>query len=774
VNSENVPRSTSRLEPWRAFIFAGLCWLGLLAPSSSNGVLSSRLPALGLLCMVALTISLILISGRLSSRLGLLLGVVTGVTPWLISWARVDRNILPGIGLQFFLLGLAFCLPLTVVPSRWVRRVVLPVVELYLAICAIGVMSGVPAIGHLLADAFGQYYETLVPNMVALHRPVGPFATHSVAAFAYYLLMFTHLRSFQRRESLLDLSLACFWLVVIGALSSGTAAAMLVLGTVDLMWSVIRAQRASIRRLGVALAVVCVGVLLYSAWFQRMLFFDLVSRVIGNQSSSLLGRYNPDTGTASRSIIYLRLHPFAPIGLADIAGSSGPLTGQTLGDSGPVNYLLRGGLVLLGSVYGGLWVLLRGTIGNRRVAVWLWGVTVAFELGFSALLVPRIVALTVLTAVCLRDIYAADGQASFAGSSAPNRVWRREELATPNHMGDTVRADAGSSQRPPECGAVPVVRIMMSTFNGARFLPELLKSVARQTGVTVRWWIRDDGSTDSTREILADASKHMNLHVLTGPNKGVVFSYLELVQTCPQDADLYAFCDQDDVWLPAKLERAAQKISACGTGAPMLYCSRLIVVDSLLRELGLTLMPRRPLGLQNALVQNAATGCTIVMNETALALLQQATPDPKRVVMHDHWAYLVVSALGTVVFDPTPSILYRQHDSNVVGARSGLQASFRRVRRAFDSQRRLALTVQDVELERLYGQAMDNVRTTLVRRCLTGVCAASFRERLLYALTGAVYRQRCIDDIVMKVLISLGAYRVPQRFQSALWGQPRR
>jgi hypothetical protein len=185
VKPDNVPCSTPQHEGWGAFIFAGLCCLGLLAPSSVGGVPSSRLSALVILGMLVFSILLILISGRLSSRLGLLLGIVAGTTPWLITWARMDGNILPGIGAQFLLLGLVFCLSMRAAPSHWIRRIVLPVIESLLAICAVGVMAGVPAIDRLLVEAYSQYYEVLVPNMVAVHRPVGPFATHSVAAFAY-------------------------------------------------------------------------------------------------------------------------------------------------------------------------------------------------------------------------------------------------------------------------------------------------------------------------------------------------------------------------------------------------------------------------------------------------------------------------------------------------------------------------------------------------------------------------------------------------------------
>jgi|SRR5450756_432706 len=98
--------------------------------------------------------------------------------------------------------------------------------------------------------------------------------------------------------------------------------------------------------------------------------------------------------------------------------------------------------------------------------------------------------------------------------------------------------DAGSPRQPLEYGTMPVVRIIMSTFNGARFLPELLNSISQQTGVTVRWWIRDDGSTDSTREILVDASSHMDMQVSAGANNRTVLSVLDLFQACAEDADL--------------------------------------------------------------------------------------------------------------------------------------------------------------------------------------------------------------------------------------------
>jgi hypothetical protein len=88
-------------------------------------------------------------------------------------------------------------------------------------------------------------------------------------------------------------------------------------------------------------------------------------------------------------------------------------------------------------------------------------------------------------------------------------------------------------------------RITVSTLNGADSVLESLSSISRQTGVTIRWWIHDDGSTDSRRENLKDARSHTDVSSSAGSNKGVASSLLDCLQTCSTDPDFYAFCDQD-------------------------------------------------------------------------------------------------------------------------------------------------------------------------------------------------------------------------------------
>ena len=324
-------------------------------------------------------------------------------------------------------------------------------------------------------------------------------------------------------------------------------------------------------------------------------------------------------------------------------------------------------------------------------------------------------------------------------------------------------AVSSSERLPPstqqESNSLPTVRVLMSTYDGEEYVSELLTSVQHQIGVTVRWWVRDDGSRDGTVRRLSDFQKTCNMQLSCGANKGIVASYLELIRTCPLDADYYAFCDQDDVWLPPKLKRACQMLANAGLLTPSLYCSRLVIVDKALRNLGFSRVPRRPVGFGNALVENVATGCTIVLNRAAFSLLQSAQPDATKVVVHDFWGYLVVSAFGHVIYDPRPYILYRQHGHNAIGMRQGPGAKLARRLQSLTRVQRLSIPRQDCELRRLYGSVLPPASAALLERHLGSATSPSLRVRMTYAMSGAVYRQGRMDDPIMRVIIALGGYR---------------
>ena len=221
--------------------------------------------------------------------------------------------------------------------------------------------------------------------------------------------------------------------------------------------------------------------------------------------------------------------------------------------------------------------------------------------------------------------------------------------------------------------STPRVAVLMALYQGERFVGPQLASIAAQAGVDWRLVVGDDGSTDAGPRLVGGfAAAHSGrVTVRRGPGQGAAANFRALLHA-PLPGEYGAFADQDDVWRPDKLARATAALAALPAARPAIYCSRVTICSEALVPLGLSRLPRRPPSFRHALVQNLVQGNTLVMNPAALALMRRADRLAGPVVMHDWWIYQVVSgAGGTVIHDPWPSLAYRQHRDNVVGARTG-------------------------------------------------------------------------------------------------------
>ncbi len=233
------------------------------------------------------------------------------------------------------------------------------------------------------------------------------------------------------------------------------------------------------------------------------------------------------------------------------------------------------------------------------------------------------------------------------------------------------------------------VAILLGTFNGAAFLQEQLESfVAQDYRAWTLFW-RDDGSTDATTAIMDKFTSRVGAERcirLTIPTErlGVLDNFMTLLRGVAPDLgerDAIAFADQDDVWLPRKLTHGMAALAAGPAERPALYFSRQILVDARLRRLGLSAPITINPGFPASLTQNLATGCTIMMNRAAALLVAASRPPPAS--LHDWWSYILISAAGgRIAPDPEPSVLYRQHKRNTIGAASS------RFRRAIAAIRR--------------------------------------------------------------------------------------
>ena len=206
------------------------------------------------------------------------------------------------------------------------------------------------------------------------------------------------------------------------------------------------------------------------------------------------------------------------------------------------------------------------------------------------------------------------------------------------------------------------VDVVLATFNGSRFLQEQLDSIIFQQGVKINLYVSDDGSSDETNEIIQrNANSFNRLKIFDGPRKGPAANFFSLLKHTT--AEYVALADQDDIWHPNHLINSIHDLVPIGDTPGMRFSST--------REFGrnvkeriwprITTVPC----IESLMVENQARGCTVVLNKSAIKLINSY--EPKAAVMHDWWILLQISLRGKVIYCAEPEINYRIHDTNAVG-----------------------------------------------------------------------------------------------------------
>ncbi len=254
-----------------------------------------------------------------------------------------------------------------------------------------------------------------------------------------------------------------------------------------------------------------------------------------------------------------------------------------------------------------------------------------------------------------------------------------------------------------------MIDILLALYNGEKYLREQLDSIAGQTFQDWHLLIGDDGSTDGSLSVARQfAREHPGkVEILSGrapsggasarepadsdsckePPGGASANFMRMIGEAT--SPYVMFCDQDDVWLPEKIEKTWKVMRLCehryGDDLPILVHTDLCVVDAHLKTIAVSLrdyqkLPRTT-ALRQLLIQNSVTGCTVMINRR-LAEMMRRSMDVPEIVMHDYWAALIATVFGRIAFIHQPLILYRQHGRNSVGAQNaaGFLYLYRRMR----------------------------------------------------------------------------------------------
>lgn len=298
------------------------------------------------------------------------------------------------------------------------------------------------------------------------------------------------------------------------------------------------------------------------------------------------------------------------------------------------------------------------------------------------------------------------------------------------------------------------ILVLISTYNGEKSLKTQLESIYAQTIIDkVDILVRDDGSKDNTCAILEQYNHKENFSYIKGENVGYNASFLTLLNTAG-NYKYYAFCDQDDIWFPNKLESAYQKLEECNDNLPLLYGSCTQLESGEGEVLGVTQQKRREFGLNNVLFQNILPGHTQVLNFKLKELLNKPM-DYKNIHVYDSFVTLCACCFGKIIFDNNVYTHYIQHSGNSYGYGNGIvdwiKIRIARMKKgetkSFKSQNKMFL---DLFMDALNMEQLDIIINTVKDK--------NFIQRIRYILKYKPCRQKVFETFLLYILILQNKY----------------
>lgn len=300
------------------------------------------------------------------------------------------------------------------------------------------------------------------------------------------------------------------------------------------------------------------------------------------------------------------------------------------------------------------------------------------------------------------------------------------------------------------------VAILLCTHAGAPFLRFQLESIGAQHHGNWRIYASDDGSRDQTRAMLFDFRQrhgHEAISFRSGPGRGFVANFLSLASAMDIDEDYFAFCDQDDIWEPDKLSRALECLAQIDPDIPALYCSRTRLIDENGRTIGFSPLFAKAPHFRNAIVQSIAGGNTMVFNAAARRLLIQAGSQVS-VPSHDWWLYILVTAMGGIVrYDRHPSVRYRVHSDNAIGANCSFRSRLARIRLLFRGTLRTWTDMHVAALLPMQPDMQPEARRILIE--FMNARASRMLRRIMRVCALRIYRQTWAGNIGLLLAVLL-------------------
>ena len=274
-----------------------------------------------------------------------------------------------------------------------------------------------------------------------------------------------------------------------------------------------------------------------------------------------------------------------------------------------------------------------------------------------------------------------------------------------------------------------MIHILMTTYNGEKYLAQQIDSILCQDYSDIKLFINDDCSSDNTEKIILEYKNKFQDKIFYSKNKknsgSPKFNFMKLLSACKNsNCDYAMFCDQDDVWFPNKISITLAAIKNSeqkyGTNTPILVHTDLVVTDCNLNTISeshekYANINCKKSALNNLLVQNVVTGCTIFMNK---ALITKINVPNTYFIMHDWYIALVASCFGYIVYIDKPTVFYRQHHTNAIGINrtNQLKLIFRKTSEFFKKEKNYNTYLQAKSFVDEYKNCLNSEKYSLLSK----------------------------------------------------------
>lgn len=304
-----------------------------------------------------------------------------------------------------------------------------------------------------------------------------------------------------------------------------------------------------------------------------------------------------------------------------------------------------------------------------------------------------------------------------------------------------------------ETKEIPKVAVLMSSYNGETYIEQQIDSILKQTYQNIVLYVRDDGSSDGTLDILEKYQSEGKLVLIKGKNLGYIRSFFSLLNEC-EDADYYAWCDQDDIWVPEKTERAVQWLEQAPKDVPVLYFSSYDYYDENMQFQKHGLIHTKGPSFANSLMDCISLGFNSVFNHQARLYMNKKTPE--HCCGHDWWTYMLCAAFGEVLYDREyVSVKYRRLEQSVSpGGKNFIELQIWRFRKFFLNDYFAKIREQLWEFAELYMEEMNandrNVMKLFSKKKYTPIIAV---KKACYPVW---FRQGIVEELMVRILFLIG------------------